>query len=195
MSGRNKLLSALAIAIVVTGIALATLVQLPSPGGGNAQQESQSSDDTNPVAAGKMAAGFTLRDLKGDTVSLKSLRGKVVFLNVWATWCPPCREEMPSIEKLYEEFKGNKNLVILAVSQDTDGRKAVAPFVEQNGYHFPVLLDPKNKVGDEYDVSGIPETFIIDREGRIVAHHVGPFDWASADFKDALLDLIKEKAG
>jgi peroxiredoxin len=193
MSGRNKLLSALAIAILVTGIALATLVQLPSPGGGNTPEPR--SDDNNPVAAGKMAAGFTLQDLKGNAVSLESLRGKVVFLNVWATWCPPCREEMPSIEKLYDEFKGDKSLVILAVSQDTDGRKAVAPFVEKNGYHFPVLLDPKNEVGDEYDVSGIPETFIIDREGRIVAHHVGPFDWASADFKEALQDLIKEKAG
>ncbi len=191
MADRKKLLYALAIAIVATGIALGVLVQLPLSGGGvqrNAAQDGR-------VAAGKMASAFALKDLNGDTVSMEGLRGKVVFLNVWATWCPPCREEMPSIEKLYDEFRDHKDFVILAVSQDSDGSKAVAPFVKQHGYHFPILLDPKNMVGEEYEVSGIPETFIIDRDGRIVAHHVGPFDWSRHDVEEAVQELLSDKEG
>jgi len=145
------------------------------------------------VAAGKMAANFKLPDLKGRAISLSSLRGKVVFLNIWATWCPPCREEMPSIEALYEEFRNNPNFVVLAVSQDSEGRSAVDSYVHQHGLKFTVLLDPQNEVGDAYGVSGIPETFIIDQAGRIVAHHLGPYDWAQPDMRDALRDLIDNK--
>ncbi len=138
---------------------------------------------------------FKLEDaLTGETVSLASLKGKVVFLNVWATWCGPCREEMPSMETLYDELKGNKDFVMLAVSQDTKGKSAVVPYVEKNGYHFRILLDPENKVGDSYGVSGVPETFIIDRNGRIVAHHMGAFDWSRADVKEALQQLLSAKA-
>jgi len=150
---------------------------------------------TGPVAAGKMAADFKLKDLKGNAVSLSSMRGKVVFLNIWATWCAPCREEMPSIESLYEKFRGDKDFVVLAVSQDTDGSRAVAPYVEKNGLNFTVLLDPQNEVGDEYNVSGIPETFIIGRDGRIVAHHLGPYDWSSGEMRAALEELIEAKEG
>lgn len=149
----------------------------------------------NPVAAGKMATDFKLPGLDGQTISLSSLRGKVVFLNVWATWCPPCREEMPSIEALYEKFKGDKDFVVLAVSQDSDGRAPVASYVEKHGLKFDVLLDPENQVGEAYDVSGIPETFIIDQHGRIVAHHVGPYDWSNPEIRDALQELIQSKAG
>jgi len=147
------------------------------------------------VAAGKEAADFKLTSLDGQSIALSSLRGKVVFLNVWATWCPPCREEMPAIEALYEKFKDDKNFVVLAVSQDTDGSGPVAAYVKKNGFRFDVLLDPENKVGEAYDVSGIPETFIIDQRGRIVAHHVGPYDWANPEIRDALQELIKSKEG
>ena len=140
-----------------------------------------------------MAAPFALEDLNGRMVTLGDLRGKIVFLNVWATWCGPCREEMPSIETLYNDFKDNQDFVILAVSQDTRGREAVEPYVEKNGYHFEVLLDPQNKVGESYDVGGVPETFIIDRDGQIVAHHMGAFDWSSADFRAALRELLNQK--
>jgi peroxiredoxin len=149
-----------------------------------------------PVPAGDVAANFKLEDaFTGETISLASLKGKVVFLNVWATWCGPCREEMPSMETLYDELKGNKDFVMLAVSQDTKGKSAVVPYVEKNGYHFKVLLDPENKVGDSYGVSGVPETFIIDRNGRIVAHHMGAFDWSRPDVKEALEQLLSAKAG
>ncbi len=148
------------------------------------------SDSGAPVAAGNVAANFELKTLDGREVSLNSLRGKVVFLNVWATWCGPCREEMPSMESLYDDLKGNKNFVMLAVSQDRKGRDAVAQYVAKNGYHFEVLLDPDNEVGESYNVAGVPETFIIDRKGRIVAHHMGAFDWSRPDVRDALRALI-----
>ena len=145
-------------------------------------------------AAGKLAADFNLPNLNGNAISLSSLRGKVVFLNVWATWCGPCREEMPSIETLYEEFRKDPDFVMLAVSQDSGDRgNAVGSYVRRNGFKFTVLLDPQNQVGDAYDVSGIPETFIIDRAGRIVAHHVGPYNWAQPAMRDALRELIDSK--
>ncbi len=106
------------------------------------------------------------------------------------------------LEKLYDEFKGYSSRDVvgpgslgislsLAVSQDTEGRKAVAPFLKKNGYHFPVLLDPTNEIGEEYNVSAVPQTFIIDPQARIVARHVEPFDWAQPDFKEALRELLK----
>jgi peroxiredoxin len=156
----------------------------------------QNGEGNAPVPAGDIASEFKLEDaFTGQTVSLASLRGKVVFLNVWATWCGPCREEMPSMETLYDELKGNKDFVMLAVSQDTKGKEAVVPYVQKNGYHFEVLLDPENKVSDSYGVSGVPETFIIDRKGRIVAHHMGAFDWSRPDVKEALDQLLEAKNG
>ena len=146
-----------------------------------------------PVAAGKMATDFKLPDLKGTSISLSSLRGKVVFLNVWATWCGPCREEMPSIQTLYDEFRNNRDFVVLAVNEDSGGRAPVDAYVHGNAFNFTVLLDPQNLVGDAYDVSGIPETFIIDRDGRIVAHHLGPYDWSKSEMRDALRELIDYK--
>jgi peroxiredoxin len=160
-----------------------------------APSQSVNADHSAPIAAGEKAANFSLKDLDGKTVTLSSLRGKVVFLNIWATWCPPCRDEMPSMETLYDEFKSNKDFVMIAVSQDTKGKAAVLPYVEKNGYHFEVLLDPDNKVAEAYNCSGVPETFIIDRKGRIVAHHIGAFDWSQPDIKEALRELLDSKEG
>ena len=162
----------------------------------NVEGGSASSDSAPPVPAGDLASAFKLEDANsGETVSLTSLKGKVVFLNLWATWCGPCREEMPSMETLYDEYKSNKDFVMLAVSEDAKGKSAVLPYVQKNGYHFRVLLDPENKVGDSYGVSGVPETFIIDRSGRIVAHHMGAFDWSRPDVKSALDELLAAKKG
>jgi peroxiredoxin len=188
-------LSAIAAGVLLVGIALIGFANVSRHRGESDTGPVMMEKGAGPVAAGKLATDFTLKDLRGHTVSLSSLRGKVVFLNVWATWCAPCREEMPSIESLYERFKGDKDFVVLAVSQDSDGRKAVAPYMEKNGFKFTALLDPRNEVGDAYNVSGIPETFIIGRDGRIVAHHVGPYDWSNAELRSALQELINSKTG
>jgi peroxiredoxin len=163
---------------------------------GGSEENPPAGENSAPVPAGDVASAFDLEDAySGQTVSLASLKGKVIFLNLWATWCGPCREEMPSMETLFDEFKGNNDFVMLAVSEDTKGKSAVLPYVEKNGYHFRILLDPENKVGDSYGVSGVPETFIIDRSGRIVAHHMGAFDWSRPDVKSALEELLSAKKG
>jgi len=194
----NKLIYSAAAVIALVGIVLLVVGQMrehphtPNASGEPAPHHEEE-QESPPVAAGGKAANFKLEALDGSTVSLEQLKGKVVFLNIWATWCGPCREEMPSMETLYDELRPNRDFVMLAVSQDTKGRLVVAPYVEKNGYHFKVLLDPENQVGEAYDVSGVPETFIIDREGRIVAHHMGAFDWSRPDVKDALKQLLESK--
>jgi peroxiredoxin len=191
---KDRILYLVAAIVVMTGLTLVVLnghrgARIPAGSSGiPAQSEA-------PIAAGSQAANFDLEKLDGTTVSLESLRGKVVFLNVWATWCEPCREEMPSMQTLYDDFKGNKDFVMLAVSQDVKGRAAVAPYVAKNDYQFTILLDPENKLMDSYEISGVPETFIIDRKGQIVAHHMGAFDWSRPDVKDALQQLLNSKQG
>jgi peroxiredoxin len=125
-----------------------------------------------------LAPDFAIPDLAGQAVRLSGLRGQVVLVNLWTTWCPPCREEMPSMQKLYDRLK-DRGFVLLAVSQDENGKAVVEPFVRELGLTFPVLVDPEHQVGDRYQVWGYPESFLIDREGRIVERIIGPRDWAS----------------
>ncbi len=125
-----------------------------------------------------MAPDFAAPDLSGQAVRLSAHRGRVVLVNVWATWCPPCREEMPSMEVLHQRLK-DRGFVLLAVSEDEGGPDAVKSFVEQTKVSFPVLLDPDGDVGRKYGVWGFPESFLVDREGRIVERVIGPRDWAT----------------
>ena len=134
------------------------------------------SDDTAP-RLGKPLADFTLPDLQGRSVQLTALRGKVVFVNVWATWCPPCVEEMPTMQQLYDRLHG-RGLEILAVSLDALGAQVVAPFIQSHRLSFPTLLDTKNLVQRLYRTTGVPESFIVDKRGILVEKVVGPKDWA-----------------
>jgi thiol-disulfide isomerase/thioredoxin len=111
-------------------------------------------------------ANFTLEDLTGKKWTLRALKGKVVWVNFWATWCPPCRKEMPDMEELYRRYK-SKGFVVLAIS-DEDLAK-VSGFVGKNGYDFTVLLDPGDKVTKQYSVDGIPKSVLYDRNGKMVA--------------------------
>lgn len=117
----------------------------------------------------RQQADFTLSDLEGKSWSLKSLQGKVVLVNFWATSCPPCRKEIPDLESLYKQFK-KQGLVILAIS-DEDARK-VTPFIAEQGVTYPVLLDPGRKVNALFHVMGIPKTFIYDRSGKLGAESI-----------------------
>jgi len=121
-------------------------------------------DDRN-----RQSANFRLTDLQGKSWTLQDLKGKVVLLNFWATWCPPCRKEMPDLETLYQRF-GSQGLVILGVS-DEEATK-VRPFIEQQKISYPVLLDSGRKVNELFQIEGIPKTFIYDREGKIVAQSI-----------------------
>jgi peroxiredoxin len=114
-------------------------------------------------------AGFTLSDLQGNSWTLQNLRGKVVLVNFWATWCPPCRKEMPDLDALYQRFK-DQGLVILAISDEPADK--VTPFIAEHHYTYPILLDPGQKVHQEFVVQGIPKSFIYDREGRLAAQAI-----------------------
>ena len=144
------------------------------------------------VAEGSPAPPFIFPGIDGRMVDLKAYRGKVVFLNIWATWCPPCRDEMPSMERLYQELKG-EDFEILAVSVDAAGAAAVAPFVKKYRLSFPALLDPKGTTQDLYGTTGVPESFIINREGVIEKIVIGPMDWAAPKVVRYFRDLIQKR--
>ena len=140
---------------------------------------------------GSPAPNIALPGLDGRTVDLKDYRGKVVFLNIWATWCPTCREEMPSMERLYQELKGEA-FEILAVSVDKTGAKAVAPFMKSHKLSFPALLDPEGTIAKPYGVTGVPESFIISKEGIIERIVIGPIDWTEPAVVRFFRDLLQK---
>jgi peroxiredoxin len=119
--------------------------------------------------ARRQQADFTLSDLQGRSWNLKDLRGKVVLVNFWATWCPPCRKEMPDLEALYLQFK-DQGFVVLAIS-DEDAAK-VSPFLAERSITYPILLDPGRKVNEEMQIEGIPKSFVYDRGGKLVAQSI-----------------------
>jgi peroxiredoxin len=120
--------------------------------------------------AQRQQANFTLTDLQGKTWTLKDLKGKVVLVNFWATWCPPCQKEMPDLEALYNLYK-DQGFVILAISEDEETPK-VAPFIAEHKITYPILLDPGAKVNNVFAVEGIPKSFVYDREGKLVAQSI-----------------------
>ena len=137
-----------------------------------------SSDNPQYVAAlarlekddeARQQGDFTLTDLQGKSWTLKSLQGKVVLVNFWATWCPPCRKEMPDLDVLYQRFQ-EKGFVILAISDE--GPDKVKPFLAERKVTYPILLDPGRKVNDLFRINGIPKSFVYDRNGKLVAQSI-----------------------
>ena len=114
-------------------------------------------------------ADFTLSDLEGKSWTLRELRGKVVLVNFWATWCPPCRKEMPDLDALYKKFK-SQGLVILAIDDEEVGK--IKPYLAEHPVSYPILLDPGRKANESFRVDGIPKSFVYDREGKLVAQSI-----------------------
>ncbi|HEY3305818.1 MAG TPA: redoxin domain-containing protein, partial [Candidatus Binatia bacterium] len=137
------------------------------------------------------APDFSLEDLSGKRLSLKDLRGKVVFLNFWATWCVPCRQEMPLMEALHREFK-DQGLEIVAVNFRED-KKAVEKFFAELGLTFKVLLDYDGNVSNEYGAWSLPLTYIINRKGEFVGKTIGDRKWDSEDARAFFRELLEEK--
>lgn len=147
------------------------------------------SQRTSLPATSALAPDFTLKDISGQEMTLSSLRGKVVVLNFWASWCPPCREEMPSMEELHQTMQG-KEFVLLAVNIEAGGAQAVRPFLQSQQLTFPVLLDQTGEVRGRYGVSKYPETFIINPAGEIVEKVVGGIDWSQPRVVQFLRQLL-----
>ncbi len=158
----------------------------------------ESRDRFTPVGPGTEAPGFALPDLEGNTVSLEGLRGTVVLVNIWATWCPPCREEMPSMQRLYESLEGQP-FEILAVSvdarvgqRDPTGNVGgdVGDFVRSYGLTFPTLLDPSGKIQETYQTTGVPESFLVGKDGVIYRKIAGATVWDSPRYRELIQRLL-----
>ena len=132
------------------------------------------------LKAGSEAPGFRLPSLAGGEVDLASQRGKVVVLNFWATWCPPCVAEMPSLERLHRSLSP-EGVAVVTVSTDEDEAE-LRRFVAERSLTLPVLKDPGGRLAaGQYRTTGYPETFVLDRNGRVLQHVVGPAEWDSAE--------------
>ena len=139
---------------------------------------------------GFLAPDFELKSLEGETVKLSDLRGQAVLINLWTTWCPPCRAEMPAIEKVYNEYK-DQGFVVLAVNMTyQDAYSDIAPFIDEYGLTFPVLLDETSAVGTAYQLRSLPSSFFIDREGIISEVVIGG-PMAEALLRTRVEDILK----
>lgn len=139
---------------------------------------------------GRMAPDFSLRSTEGKTVKLSDFRGKVVVLDFWATWCPPCKAEIPDFIKLYSQYK-NDGFQMLGVSVDQGGLAVVKPFMKNYGINYPILMADNQIVSAYGGISGIPTTFVIDKKGRVRGEFVG-YRPASV-FENLIKELTKEK--
>lgn len=171
---------------VVASVAVGLLVVAAWAGRGRA----------TPVAAGFPAPDITVRTLSGDPVSLSDFRGRVVLLNIWATWCVPCRAEMPSMETLYRSFRG-RDFEILAVSVDRalgDDHAAVADALEafagEYDLTFPILHDREGRIESLYGTTGVPESYVIGRDGVIVRHLAGATIWDHTRYRELIQRLL-----
>jgi peroxiredoxin len=146
---------------------------------------------TRPASRTVLAPEFALSDIEGRAQRLADFRGTVVLLNFWATWCPPCRAEMPSMETLYHAYK-EQGFVILAVSSDVQGAAVVQPFMAQYRLSFPSLLDTTGRVHGLYGVRSIPTSYLLDRHGRVVSREIGARNWANAEARALVASLLNE---
>jgi outer membrane lipoprotein-sorting protein/thiol-disulfide isomerase/thioredoxin len=155
------------------------------PAGAKEVAEFQGLVKARPDLSGKTAADFTLSSLDGKEYSLQALRGKVVLLDFWATWCVPCRKDMPSLEKIYSEFR-DRGLVLLGMNVGEDAQ-TVGKFLAANKLSYPIVLAGENQMLEGYSVTAFPTVVLIDRDGTIFLYHVG--SGSEADLRDALAKL------
>ncbi len=170
------------VGVIVAVLAAATMVVI------------QLSPQIFPVEVGSTAPAFTAKDLKtGQSVTLADYKGEVVLLNVWATWCEPCKIEMPSMEQL-EKTMGAKGLKIVAVSVDEGGDDVVRQFVRDYGLSFRVLHDQSRTIERIYQTTGVPESFVINRQGTIVKKVIGAADWDATINRDLITRLLAQRS-
>jgi peroxiredoxin len=181
MTARRQWTVVIAIALLLAGGALAATHALR--------------DELFPVTLGSLAPPFEAATLDSlpSTRTFDDYRGKVVLLNVWATWCGPCIVEMPTIQKLHEEFAGT-DLEIIAVSVDQPNTEnAIRAFVREYGLTFDILHDPENDITRAYQVTGYPATFVIGRDGVIRKKVIGAADWNSVGNRALVTQLLAER--
>ncbi len=140
---------------------------------------------------GMKAPDITLNSIDGKALQISALKGSVVFINFWATWCPPCRDEMPSLQGLYNNFKDNDKFRMITILYRDEPEKAFS-YLRENNFDLPLWLDPSGKAAVSYGLTGVPETFIIDKNGILIKKLIGPADWTSSEIISLISELIKE---
>ncbi len=137
------------------------------------------------------APDFSLPRLAGKTLHLSDYRGKVVLLNFWASFCAPCREEMPALERLWQTYR-DQGFVVIAVSADRGSIDPVRDFIKTGEYGFPIALDPDGDVRQQYEVMALPTTYLIGRDGRFAGRVLGAREWDSEQAQALVLELVSE---
>ncbi len=175
---------------------LTLIVSLGGCDSGYSESSIVGGESAQPVAYSRPGIGspaplFRLMDLNGAVHSLSQYQGKVVFLNFWATWCGPCKVEMPAMEALYQSFR-SQGMEILAVSVDQQGAVVTRPFKEAMGLSFPILHDSDYQVGLTYAARTLPMTYVIDRKGIIRQRVFGARDWNSPEARKLMSELLEE---
>jgi thiol-disulfide isomerase/thioredoxin len=178
------------------GQAFASLLLLISVAGGSAAEDNPSEPERTrlgefiPASPLLPAPAISFVDLAGNTVSLSEFTGKIVLVNLWATWCEPCLREMPSLERVQSHF-GDK-IAVVAISEDHGGRKTVEPFIDKLGLKsVKIYLDPKSAMERAFKVQGLPTSFLIDRGGRVLGRVEGAAEWDAPK----LLEVLKSFLG
>lgn len=144
------------------------------------------------VAEGIRAPKLDVIDVRsGQTIDVSQLKGKVIFVNFWATWCPPCREEMPSIEALYRSLEKNGSFLMVTILYKDDPKTSL-DYMGANGYTFPLFTDRDGASAKHYGVTGVPETYLIDKKGALRKRVIGPADWNSAETRAFINSLLSE---
>jgi peroxiredoxin len=173
---------------------------LPGCEGKKESEPASAKKETNPSAQpglkespqeGYLAPGFSLENLRGESVGLADFRGKVVLLNFWATWCPPCRREIPSLERLYQ-LRKDTGFEIVAVSVDRTSLSKVSSFVADQRMSFPVLVNPSGDVGQRYWMRSVPSSFLLDKKGIIKWKVIGAREWDDAQTLAKIDQLLSE---
>jgi len=141
---------------------------------------------------GQRAPEFALRDMEGKFVSITALRGKVVVLNFWATWCPPCKKEIPGLDALQRQY-GRQGLAVVGVSTDSSER-GIRDFLRENPAGYRFVHDRDGKVSRLYGVYSLPTTFVIDRSGIVIRHYRGDQDWGSREMRERLEALLERSS-
>ena len=167
-----------ALAVATAALAWYVVASRPAPRG--------------PVV-GRDSPVFSLAALDGGSVSLEELRGKVVYVNFWATWCAPCREEAPALQRLYEDLRDEGFEMVAPTIDVLSDRAKVEAFREQYKIGYPILLDPERAVYTLYGATGVPETYLVDAQGKLAEAYIGPRDWDDPRYARAIRRLLAER--
>jgi thiol-disulfide isomerase/thioredoxin len=149
--------------LIIAGVVIVTVLALVYYTGG---PQRPGAGLTPAMLAGAPASSFDVQRIDGSTDSLQNYRGKLVLVNLWATWCPPCREEMPALDKLYRQYR-SRGFVVLGIDQG-ESAKVAAEYAHERGVSFPVLVDGEQEYGRAYAAEGLPTSVLVDRSGRIL---------------------------